>query len=258
VPDLFQNNPAEILALYAWDDKLVDVTDVIEAQKIKFTPSALSSVNRYNATAKRRSFYGVPYLQASLLNHIWRPLVEKAGAKAEDIPKTWDARYDFFKGLPKKLREQGMRNVFGVGFTVSTVGVDTNNQFNQFVIAYGGGNLVGKEGQLHLDDPAVRRAVIGTLTYQTTAYKERFVPPGAINWNDSDNNNAFHSKQVVMDIDGTISTEVAIINNKQDYNDILTTGLPDDNNGKPVPAQVNVACGLIPKAPKTSMSSRIS
>ena len=58
----------------------------------------------------------MPYLQASLLNHIWRALVEKAGAKVEDIPKTWDARYDFFKGLQKKLREQGMRNMFGVGF----------------------------------------------------------------------------------------------------------------------------------------------
>ena len=52
------------------------------------------------------------------------------------------------------------------------------------------------------------------LTYPTTAYKEGFIPPSAINWNDSDNNNAFHSKQVVMDIDGTISTEVAIIKNR--------------------------------------------
>src|SRR6267143_3898532 len=26
VPDMFNNNPAEILGLYAWDDKLVDVT----------------------------------------------------------------------------------------------------------------------------------------------------------------------------------------------------------------------------------------
>src|ERR1700758_1430392 len=33
VPDLFQNNPAEILALYAWDDKLVDVTDVVDTQR---------------------------------------------------------------------------------------------------------------------------------------------------------------------------------------------------------------------------------
>src|SRR6185503_17720424 len=33
VPDLCQNNPGEILALYAWNDKLADVTDVIETQK---------------------------------------------------------------------------------------------------------------------------------------------------------------------------------------------------------------------------------
>src|SRR6266699_7194802 len=29
VPDMFTNNPAEIGALHAWDDKLVDVSDVV-------------------------------------------------------------------------------------------------------------------------------------------------------------------------------------------------------------------------------------
>src|SRR5437588_6072409 len=29
VPDLFQNTPAEIIALYAWDNKLVDVSDIV-------------------------------------------------------------------------------------------------------------------------------------------------------------------------------------------------------------------------------------
>ena len=33
VADLFPNNPVEILALYAWDNKLVDVSDRIETQK---------------------------------------------------------------------------------------------------------------------------------------------------------------------------------------------------------------------------------
>ena len=75
-----------------------------------------------------------------------------------------------------------------------------------------------------VDDPKVREAVIKTLTYPTTAYKEGFVPSGAINWNDSDDNNAFHAKQIVMDLDGTISTEVAIIKDKQDYDDIVVDG----------------------------------
>src|ERR1700680_5196094 len=29
VPDLFQNNPYEILALYAWNDQLADVSDIV-------------------------------------------------------------------------------------------------------------------------------------------------------------------------------------------------------------------------------------
>ena len=33
VPDLFQNTPAEIIALYAYQDKLVDVSDVVETQR---------------------------------------------------------------------------------------------------------------------------------------------------------------------------------------------------------------------------------
>src|SRR6476646_3117022 len=37
VPDLFQNNPAEIIALYAWEEKLISVADVIESQKKEYT-----------------------------------------------------------------------------------------------------------------------------------------------------------------------------------------------------------------------------
>ena len=93
----------------------------------------------------------------------------------------------------------------------------------------------------------MREAAIKALTYPTTAYKEGFVPPGAINWNDADDNNAFHAKQIVMDLDGTISTEVAIIKNEQDYNDIVTMGLPLGNDGKPVPSQVASAFGADPE-----------
>jgi multiple sugar transport system substrate-binding protein len=250
VPDVFQNNPAEIIALFAWDDKLIDVTDVVDTQKEGYSETALLSGFCYNNAIKKRSFYGVPYNQAVFTNHIWKPLVEKAGYKIEDIPKTWDAYYGFFKGVQKKLREQGVRNVYGLGFQVTTNGVDPNFVFNNFLIAYGGQNVVTKDGKLHLDDPKVKEAAIKALTFPTTAYKEGFVPPGAINWNDADDNNAFHAKQIVMDLDGTISTEVAIIKNQQDYHDIVTTGLPLSNDGKPVPSSAANGCGLIPKGAK--------
>lgn len=250
VPDLFQNTPTEIIALYSWDDRLLDVTDVIETQRKEFTETALLSAYCYNSVEKKRSYYGVPYLTATLPNHVWRPLVEKAGYKIEDIPKTWDAYYDFFKDVQKKLRAQGERKVYGLGFQLTTNGNDPNNVFNYFLIAYGGQDLVTKDGKLHLDDPKVREAAIKALTYPTTAYKEGFVPPGAINWNDADDNNAFHAKQIVMDLDGTISTEVAVIHNEKDYRDIVTMGLPLSNDGKPVPSQAAYGFGLIPKGAK--------
>jgi multiple sugar transport system substrate-binding protein len=250
VPDLYQSTPTEALALQAWNNQLVDVTDVVETQKDQYADAALQFAYTYNGVEKKRSYYGVPYAVAGLVNHIWRPLVEKAGFKIEDAPSTWDAYYDFFKGMQKPLRAQGMRNIYGVGFTLSTTGNDSNNQFNYFLIAHGGSGIVTKDGKLHLDDPKVREGVIKAIAYTTTAYKEGYVPSSAINWNDSDNNNAFHSKQIVMDIDGTISTEVAIIDNKQDYEDIVTMGLPLDNDGKPVPSQVTAGCGLVPKGAK--------
>ena len=160
VPDLFQNTPAEIIALYAWDNKLVDVSDVVETQREEFTETALLTAHCYNNVEKKRSFYGVPYTVGSGMNHIWRPLVEKAGYQMSDIPKTWDAYYDFFKEVQKKLRAQGMRHVYGIGFQLNTTGNDSNARFNDFIIAYGGQDIVTKDGKLHLDDPTVRKAAI--------------------------------------------------------------------------------------------------
>src|SRR5438552_9116768 len=252
VPDVIVNNPAEIVALHAWEDKLVDLTDVVETQKSLLTEAALLNAYCYNNVTKKRSYYGVPLTQDVLPNHIWRPLVEKAGFTMEDVPRTWDAFYDFFKEVQKKLKSQGMRNVDCLGINVKTNGVDPNNVFNYFLIAYGGQDIVTKDGKLHADDPKVKEAVVKALSYAPTAYKEGFVPPGAINWNDADDNNAFHAKQIVMDLDGTISTEVAVLSQgkKDDYDDIVTMGLALSNDGKPVPSQANNGCGLIPKGAK--------
>jgi multiple sugar transport system substrate-binding protein len=250
VPDIVTANQAEIVALYAYQDKLVDVSDVIATQKSQFNEAGLLSAKCYNSVTKQRTFYGVPYQGATLPFHIWKSLVEKAGFKIADIPNTWDARWDFFKGVHKKLRDQGMRNVYGLGLQVTTNGVDPNNTFHYFLGAYGGKDIVTPDGRSHFGDPKIREAVIKTLTYPTTAYKEGYVPSGALNWNDADDNNAFHSKLIVMDIDGTISTEVAIIKNKEDYEDIVTMGMPLGGNGKPIPSQLTVTSKLIPKGAK--------
>jgi multiple sugar transport system substrate-binding protein len=249
VPDLMNSNPAEIISQYAWKDQWVDVTDVVETQKAHYHPTALLAAQSYNNVTKKRSFYGVPVTAAVVPCHIWRSLVEKAGYQMSDLPKTWDAFFDFFKEVQKKLRAQGMRKVYGMGFQVTANGVDPNTLYYAFLIAYGGKGIFTPDGKAHLDDAQVKEAAIKALSYLTSAYKEGYVPPSAVNWNDADDNNAFHAQLMVMDVDGTLSTEVAIKAEHPDwyYHDIATQGFPLANDGQPVVSQVGFGCALIPK-----------
>ncbi len=250
VPDVMTHDIAEqaVVPQNAWADKLVDLSDVVEPLKAQFHPTAYLAAQYYNNVTKKRSIYYAPYKTAVLPFHIWNSLVEKAGYKLADAPKTWDAFWDFFKPMQQKLREKGMRGVYALGLQPTTTGpADGNNTFHHFLIAYGGNGIVTKDGAPHLDDPQVKEAVIKALTYITTAVKEGYVPPGAVSWSDADDNNAFHAKQIVMDFDGTISTEVALYHDKEQYDDIVTMGLPLDNAGKPIPAFLGVGGAFIPK-----------
>jgi len=236
--------------LHAWDDRLVDLTDVVEPVKSQFAPMALASCHLYSNIAKHRGYYLTPMKITGVPFHIWRSMVEKAGYKIEDIPNTWDAFLDFFKPVQDKLRAQGMRNIYAYGYQLTANGGDPIATFNAWMIAYGGKDFVTPDGKLHTDDPKVREAAVKALVKLTTPYKEGYVPPGVVNWNDADDNNAFHSKLMVMDFDGTISTEVALYNKKEDYDDIVTRGLPLGNDGKELSAQVATFGPVIPKGAK--------
>jgi multiple sugar transport system substrate-binding protein len=250
VPDVMEIADNQFAPLNAWDDKLLDVSDIVETQKAQFSPIAIDSSYLYNNATKRRSNYVVPMKINGVPFHIWQPLVEKAGYKVTDIPKTWDAFLDFFKPVQDKLRAQGMRNIYAYGYQLTSNGADPINTFNAFMIAYGGKDLVTPDGRLHTDDPQVREAAAKGLAKLTTPFKEGYVPPGVVNWNDADDNNAFHSKLMVMDFDGTISTEAALYNKKEEYDSILTLGLPLANDGKQLSSQVAIGGAVIPKGAK--------
>ena len=87
-----------------------------------------------------------------------------------------------------------------------------------------------------------------TLTQLATAFKEGYVPADALNWGDPDNNNAFHSQEVVMTPNDTVSISAAVADNeKLYYDDIMTSQLPLGNDGKPVSVLLGVLLGFIPK-----------
>lgn len=250
VPDLiFHDAPSTILPQNAWDDKLLDISDVVETYRSQLSETAILGSSFYNSVSKKRSFYLAPVKQACAPFHIWGDLVTKAGFNLDDAPKTWDAFWDFFKPVQTALRGKGMRKMYGLGLQITTVGPnDGNGLFAHFLIANGGQDIVTRDGRLHTDDPQVREAAIKSVTYMTNAYKEGFVPPEALSWNDADDNNGYHEKLFVMDFDGTLSTELAMIRNKKAYyEEMAVRGLPNKNDGSPMSAQVGAGGGFIPK-----------
>src|SRR6516162_8710315 len=253
VPDVMEYNVADLALVpqYAWTDKLTDLTEIVEIEKAQYHPTAYLATQCYNNVTKKRGAYFAPYKVFVSPFHIWNSLVEKAGYRMADAPTTWDAFWDFFKPMQKKLRDKGMRGVYALGLQATTTGpADGNDTFHAFMIAYGGNDIVTPDGAPHLDDPRVKEAVTKALTYITTAFKDGYVPPGALSWSDADDNNAFHAKQIIMDLDGTISTELALHHKREQYDDIVTMGMPLDNQGKPIPGQLGVVGGFVPKGAK--------
>ncbi len=254
VPDAIYATPPEVVPEQAWEGRLEDVTDVIETQKSKILPIALESASCYNNVEKKRSYYGVPFEGAVVPFHIWSSLVEKAGYKMSDLPDTWDKFIDFFHPIQKKLQGMGMRHTYASAFVVSTIGNDPTNTFQQFMIAYGGQNIVSKDGKFNGKDKQVHDAVVRAVDKLSTLFKDGYIPPSSVNWNDADDNNAFHSKLCVMDFDGTLSTELAMLRTPEGkeayYHEVVTHDVPKDNEGKTMPVQFGVNCVMIPKGAK--------
>ncbi len=252
VPDLvFHDAPATILPQNAWDNKLEDVSDVVEAHKSELSATAVLASSFYNSATKQRAFYLVPIKQGCEPFHIWGDLVEQAGFKLSDAPKTWDAFWDFFKPMQQVLRSKGRRKLYALGMQITTVGPnDGNGLFTHFLVANGGAKIVTSDGKLHTGDPQVREAAIRSVEYMTNCYKQGYVPPEALSWNDADDNNAYHEKLLLMDLDGTLSTELAMVHDKKKFEELVTLGLPNGNDGKPMAAPQAAGGGFIPKGAK--------
>ena len=253
VPDLFfADAPSSILPQNAWDDKMIDVSDVVKPYESQLSETAKLCSTFYNKATKARSYYLCPIKQGATPFHIWSDLVEKAGMKMSDIPKKWDDIWTWGKKAQAPLRAKGMRKMYALGLQITTVGPnDGNNLFVHFMIANGGGGIVTSDGKLHTDDPKVREAAIKSVEFMTNLYKEGVVPPEALSWNDADDNNGFHEKLFLMDFDGTLSTELAMIKDeKAFYHDMVTYAPPQKNDGSPMETQVNAGGGFIPKGAK--------
>ena len=108
VPDLiFHDAPATILPQNAWNDKLVDVSDVVEDVQVQAQRDRAAELHLLQRHHEAARFYLAPVKQATSPFHIWGDLVTKAGFKLSDAPKTWDAFWELLQAGAEGTAREG-------------------------------------------------------------------------------------------------------------------------------------------------------
>ena len=213
----------QVTAKWAYDGKLEDISSIIDPMRAKFEAAALSTTFLYNNTNQSRAYYAFPIKQQTMHIQYWKDMLADAGFKESDIPKDWNAYWSFWcdKVQPAHRAKSGART-FGIGQPLGVNATDSFFSFLTFMDAYNV-KLVNDSGKLLVDDPAVRQGLMNALTDYSAVYSKGCSPPSSTNWQDPDNNVAFHNKTTVMTHNATIS--------------IAAKWLDDSNNAALTPAQ---------------------
>jgi multiple sugar transport system substrate-binding protein len=201
-------NTVYSLGQWAYEGRLIDLSDEILPFASLFDPDALAFATLFDASTGRRSLYELPMGIATNHIHVWRNLLEQAGFTLDNIPKQWEPFWAFWcdRVQPAVRRATGRDNIYGVGLAMSIGANDTLVQFDQFIQAYEA-NYVSREGKLIIDDPEIRRRLIKTIGSYTAIYRKGCAPPDSIDWTTSGNNNnqAFLTGKVVMVLNDSLS-----------------------------------------------------
>lgn len=246
-PDLMFSNTAEfdLYPRLAWQNKLVDVSDVIEPVKDLFSPIALKAASYKNGVNNKRSYYAVPIGQLADCMHCWRDLLNEMGLNDANIPKDWDGFWQFWETAQDRARNRGGKDIYGIAFPMSTEATDTIFAFEQFLVAYGV-ELLDDNGDLQIDNPKNRQGIIAALTKYAGFYKGKYVPPTALHWGDPDNNESFLSRNAFMTVNPGLSIPASQQFDKEVYNKkMMTIEWCQSPSGKPLKYLVAVKQAVI-------------
>jgi multiple sugar transport system substrate-binding protein len=224
---------------WAYEDRLVDLSDVIRPFESLFDPDALAYATLFDATTGRRALYALPIGFSTNHVHVWRNLLEQAGFTVQNIPKQWETFWSFWcdQVQPAVRRATGRDDIWGVGLAMSTEANDTSFQFEQFMQAYQA-NYVTRDGTLVIDDPEIRRRLIRAMDSYTAIYRKGCTPPDAVDWMErgNDNNSRFLAQSIVMTPNGTLSIPNALKRDRPEdyYKNTATIEWPDGADGQPL------------------------
>src|SRR6202049_3203685 len=80
---------------WAYDGKLEDISSIIEPMKARFSPNTVETAFLYNDKAKKKAYYAFPLKQQTMHIEYWIDMLQTAGYKESDIPKTWKEYWSF-------------------------------------------------------------------------------------------------------------------------------------------------------------------
>ena len=234
-PDFLFSN---LVAWQQWahQDQLVALDDVLGSALNLFDADAIASSTLLNGRTGQRRLYGLPMGRRSNHLHVWGSLLERGAFTLADIPTEWDAFWSFWcdEVQPAVREALGRDDIWGIGLPMSAA-VDTENQLEQFQLAYGAPWL-DRDRRLQVDDPEVRAGMIKALDAYTAIWRKGCTPPDSVSWTSADNNKAFLAQTVVMTANASLSIPGALRTARPDdyYKNAATIDWPDGANGQPL------------------------
>jgi multiple sugar transport system substrate-binding protein len=204
-PDILYNPSIDLTLIprLAWENKLADVSQIIEPVKDVYTKGALEAVNYFNSKNNKRSYYGIPLQQQTANINYWKYMLKESDLAKNEITKVWNQFWKFWEQEQEKI-SQTREDFYSIGLPMSPLAGDTFFIFEQFLEAYNV-RIVDENGQLLLDNPQVKAGIIEALTEYTNFYKNGYVPPAATQWSNPDNNIAFLSRNLLMTVNPSLS-----------------------------------------------------
>ena len=123
---------------WAYEDRLVDLTDAVGPLASLFDADALEASTLLNGRTGKRALYTLPMGRSTNHIHVWTSLLERAGFTLADIPKEWEAFWSFWcdRVQPAVRKAVGRDDIWGVGLPMSVEAGDTHVQITQFQNAY--------------------------------------------------------------------------------------------------------------------------
>jgi len=250
----------QVAGKWAFEGKLEDISDVINAIKGQFEPNALATTFLYNDKTKKKAYYAFPMKQQTMHIQYWIDMLGQAGFKETDIPKTWKEYWSFWcDKVQSGYRKATGTRIFAIGHPM---GVDSSDSFYSFLTFMDAYNvkLVDDNGKLLVDDPKTRQGLIDAVKEYSDIYTRGCTPPSSTNWKDPDNNVAFHNKTSILTHNATISIVSKWVDDSknatltQEQRDtaaknvkenIATAGVPTKPDGKPMVYRAAVKVGVV-------------